>query len=76
MFIKYAPKFEVQEKFKKIEREIWDELALKLEKTVFNKKIGEIEDEADIEKKNVGKQLNQVRDVTDRMRRKVEENTH
>ena len=75
-FINYALKNEVLEKFRKTEQEIWEELALKLERTNFENKIKELVDESEIEKKSVGKQLNQIREVTDRTRRKIEENTH
>ena len=75
-FINYALKNEVQEKFRKTEQEIWEELALKLERTNFENKVKELVDETEIEKKSVGKQLNQIREVTDRTRRKIEENTH
>ena len=75
-FINYALKNEVLEKFRKTEQEIWEELALKLERTNFENKVKELVDESEIEKKSVGKQLNQIREVTDRTRRKIEENTH
>ena len=55
MLVKFALKTDVNEKFRKMETELWEELALKLEKTVFERKIEHFENEAEVEKKNVGK---------------------
>lgn len=76
MLVKFALKTDVNEKFRKVEQELWEELALKQEKTVFDRKIEHFENEAEIEKKSVNKQLSSIREVTDRMRRKVEETSH
>ena len=51
-------------------------MATKLVTTVFDRKIEHFENEAEIEKKSVNKQLSSIREVTDRMRRKVEETAH
>ena len=76
MLVKFALKTDVNEKFRKVEQELWEEIALKQEKTVFDRKIEHFENEAEIEKKSVNKQLSSIREVTDRMRRKVEETSH
>ena len=55
MLVKFALKTDVSEKFRKVETEIWEELALKLEKTVFDRKIETFEIETDTEKKSVAK---------------------
>ena len=55
MLVKFALKTDVNEKFRKMETELWEELALKLEKNVFERKIEHFENEAEIEKKSVGK---------------------
>ena len=76
MLVKFPLKTDVNEKFRKVETEIWEELALKEEKATFERKIEHFENEAEIEKKSVNKQLSSIREVTDRMRRKTEENIH
>ena len=47
MLVKFALKTDVSEKFRNVEHEIWEELALKLEKTVFDRKIEYFETDAD-----------------------------
>ena len=40
---RYVLKAEVQERFRKVEKEVWEELSIKLEKNTFERKVGEIE---------------------------------
>jgi len=75
MLTKFLLKTDFNEKFKKTEAEIWEELATKMEKKIFDRKIEAFEVEADTEKKRVTKELQAIREVCDRMRRKTEETT-
>lgn len=45
MLTKFVLKNDYLEKFRKVETEIWDELATKLEKNDFNRKIDSFEEE-------------------------------
>ena len=55
MLVKFSLKTDVSEKFRKVEQDIWEELALKLEKQVFDRKIETFETDSDLEKKSVAK---------------------
>lgn len=76
MLTKFALKTNVQEKFQKVEKEIWEELALKMEKKVFDRKFEHFEQEADTNNKRINKEIGSVREVADRMRRKTEETSN
>ena len=76
MLTKFVLKTDYSERLANIEREIWEELALKLEKKAFERRCRGIEEEADAEKKRTNKDLGTIREVCDRMRRKTDENVH
>ena len=40
---RFVLKAEVQERFRKVEKEIWEELSIKLEKSVFDRKFSDLE---------------------------------
>ena len=69
-------KTDVNEKIMKMEKEIWTELALKTEKTTVNGKFAFIEEEVEKLGQKNNKEVNQVREVCDRMRRKNEAAMH
>ena len=69
---KYAVKVEIIEKFNRMEKEMWDELKLKMEKRTVTQKFEFVEDEIEkLAERNV-KEIAQVREVCDRMRKKNE----
>ena len=76
MLTKFVLKTDYTEKFRKVETEIWEELSLKMEKKIFDRKFEHFEMEADKANKGLKKELSTVREVCDRMRRKTEENVH
>jgi len=45
MLAKFILKTDVQERFKKVETEIWEELATKMEKRIFDRKFDHFEQE-------------------------------
>ena len=47
MLAKFILKTDVQERFKKVETEIWEELASKMEKKIFDRKFDHFEQEQD-----------------------------
>mmetsp|Transcript_9061 Transcript_9061/g.12315 ORF Transcript_9061/g.12315 Transcript_9061/m.12315 type:complete len:151 (+) Transcript_9061:680-1132(+) len=72
---KFVLKTDVSEKFKKVEKEIWEELALKLEKKTFERKFDHFEQEQASADRSTKKEISSIREVIDRMRRKTEETT-
>ena len=72
---KFVLKTDVSEKFKKVEKEIWEELSLKLEKKTFERKFDHFEQEQLNQEKQTKKEIASLREVIDRMRRKSEETT-
>ena len=72
---KFVLKTDVSEKFKKVERDIWEELSLKLEKKTFERKFDHFEQEQLNAEKQTKKEIASLREVIDRMRRKSEETT-
>jgi hypothetical protein len=73
MLTKFLLKTDFNEKFKRTEAEIWEELATKIETKIFDRKIEAFEVEGATEKKRVNKEMQAIREVSDRMRRKQEE---
>ena len=61
------------EKFRKVEKEIWDELSLKVEKKTFERKLEHFELEQGNLDKKFTKEIQIMREVQDRIRRKTEE---
>ena len=53
MLVKFVLKTDFQEKFRKTETEIWEELATKMEKTNFDRTIQSIENDSKEERKKV-----------------------
>lgn len=76
MLTKFVLKLDFNEKFKRVEQEIWEELATKMEKRSIERKFDLLEQSEENEKKRVSKELSSIREVIDRMRRKVDETTH
>ena len=64
-------KVDVQERFKKVEREVWEELALKMEKKTFDRKFTHFETEVEARDKLVKKEISSLREVLDAMRKKT-----
>lgn len=76
MLTKFVLKLDFNEKFKRVEQEIWEELATKMEKKSIERKFDHIEQSSDQEKKRTNKEMSAIREVFDRMRRKVDEANH
>lgn len=76
MLKKFSLKTDVMEKFKKIETEIWEELSLKMEKKVFDRKFNHFEIEQEKQVKMTRKETSSIRELCDSMRRKTDENNH
>jgi len=76
MLAKFILKTDVQERFKKVETEIWEELASKMEKKIFDRKFDHFEQEQEKQVKQTKKELASIRESCDRMRRKTDENNH
>ena len=70
---KLALKVDVKERFEKQERELWEELSLKMEKKVFERKFTHFELESDNKDKLVKKELLSLREVLDQMRKKTQD---
>ena len=75
-FVKFALKVDVSERFQKIEQDFWEEMATKLEKKVFDRKVEAIEVTADKEKKRQNKDMGSLRELVESMRRKTDETLH
>lgn len=67
---KFIARVDVQEKFRKLEKELWEELALKLEKKTFDRKIEGFEAERETALKSLGKEIATLREVLTRLRTK------
>ena len=73
---KFVFKTDYTERISKVESELWKELALKVEKTTFKNKIEYLADEIDKERLLQNKAMSSLREIVDRLRRKVDEVTH
>ena len=70
---RYIARVDVQEKFKKMEKEVWEELAIKLEKKTFERKIESFEQDRETQFKGVQREITSIREVIDRIRKRQEE---
>jgi len=70
---KFIARVDVQEKFRKLEKELWEELALKLEKKTFDRKIEGFEAERETALKSLGKEIATLREVLTRLRTKQDD---
>lgn len=76
MLTKFVLKVEYNERTKKMEQDSWEALATKMEKKSIERKFDLLEQTAETEKKRVNKDVGAIREVIDRMRRKVDEANH
>ena len=72
---KYAKKVDVETTLKRIEKEIWYELKLKMEKTTVQSKFESMEEELDALSKKNNKEIGQIRELVQQMNKKNLENT-
>ena len=76
MLTKFVQKVDYNERFRKIETELYEQLNSKLETKIFERKIEHFENKEEKNKIQYSKELSSLREVNDRMRRKTEETTH